>query len=120
MPEGNETSSSIPTARELLQAARDHIAAGKPYNDEGLLEIFRHVMPMLSRRRPISRAPDQRHTPPRSQWPEIRHFHASHPDMAMDDIGRAFGTSGARISEIVNFVKPEKPTNLPTPRSDAT
>ena len=109
--------SDVPGARELLEEVARLLWSGKMTQRQAASSIRRVILPKLHRATPLRRAPAQRKTPV-GQEKEIKAFEKKHPELTLDEVGYHFGTSGARISEIINDVKAAPPEHLPRTQRD--
>jgi len=126
MTQEKSTPSNIPRARNnlaiLIHALKENIAPQlrDPSDLQKIIDALENiVLPMLHRAKPKRRAPAQRRTPLTTvARATITAFVAKNPNMLLDDVGRRFGTSSARISEIINGLKSSKPEHLPVTREE--
>ena len=109
--------SDIPKAREKMERLSKSLRGDTFWRhmDPAVVadEIDAAVV-LMHRDRPLRRAPRQRRTPTSEEDKRrIKEMERTHQHLTLDEIGRRFGTSGARVSEIINDVKNQEPSHLP-------
>lgn len=93
--------SNVPAARQILRDVAKQLRQGNITKGAASAAIAK-TLPMLTRQRPVRRAPRVKRYVTRRLISEIKAFARQHPEMHLSDIATHFGVNPGRVSEVLN------------------